>query len=71
MYRLYLVLKDRSDSPTEDEKAIAAGKRMLDPSQAAEYLGQLERASTSIVEAFKQQQQHSAVSLLCVPPVRY
>jgi hypothetical protein len=44
---------------------------MLDPSQAAEYLGQLERASTSIVEAFKQQQQHSAVSLLCVPPVRY
>ncbi|KIM78191.1 hypothetical protein PILCRDRAFT_11410 [Piloderma croceum F 1598] len=50
------------DPPTEDEKVIAARKCMLDLSQAAEYVGQLERASTSIVEAFKQQQQHNTRS---------
>jgi len=67
MYRLYLILKDRSEPPTEEEKAIAAGKQVLDPSKATKYLEQLQRASTSIVEAFKNQHQNVAVSSLHVP----
>ena len=61
MYRLYLILKDRSEPPTEEEKAIAAGKQMLDPSKATEYLEQLQRASTGIIEAFKNQHQNATV----------
>jgi hypothetical protein len=67
MYRLYLILKDRNEPPTDEEKAIASGKQVLDPSKAAEYLGQLERASANIVEAFRQQHQNAAVSLLHAP----
>ncbi|KAG2028952.1 hypothetical protein BDR03DRAFT_1019113 [Suillus americanus] len=43
MYRLYLYLKDRAEPPTEDEVAMASGKKILDPTQAAEYLLQLEK----------------------------
>lgn len=64
MYRLYLILKDRSEPPTEEEKAVAAGRQTLDPTKAAEYLEQLQRASTGIVEAFKNQHQNAAVSSL-------
>ena len=53
MYWLYLVLKDQSAPPTKAEKAIAARKKTLDPTQVALYLGQLERSSISISEAFK------------------
>jgi len=62
MYWLYLVLKDQSVPPTEAEKAIAAEKKTLNPTQAATYLHQLERSSMSISEAFKKQQQHAAIS---------
>lgn len=55
MYRLYLCLKDRVESPTEDEVAIASGKKSLDPMQAAEYLLELEKSSSNIVDAFVQQ----------------
>jgi hypothetical protein len=44
MYRLFLVLKDRYKPPTDDEIAIASGKKTLDPAKAAEYLVKLEKA---------------------------
>ncbi|KAG0693873.1 hypothetical protein DFH29DRAFT_815918, partial [Suillus ampliporus] len=62
MYRLYLYLKDRAEPPTEDEVAMASGKKILDPTQAAEYLLQLEKASSNIVEAFNHQNQRVAVA---------
>jgi hypothetical protein len=63
MYRLYIVLKDRATLPTEEEVEIASGKKTLDPAMAAEYLGKLEKASNSIVAAFKQQAQKTMVIL--------
>jgi hypothetical protein len=62
MYRLYLLLKDQREPPTEEEKAIASGKQTLDPSKAAEHLEQLQRASTGIIEAFQNQRHIAAVS---------
>lgn len=61
MYWLYSVLKNRSEPPTEDERLIASGKKMLDPATAAEYLVQLEKASNTLVDAFNQQAQKTAV----------
>ena len=49
MYRLFLVLKDRDEPPTEDEIAIASGKKTLDPTKAAEYLVKLEKASATLL----------------------
>jgi hypothetical protein len=63
MHRLYLILKDRDELPTEEEKDIAAGKKTIDPAHAAKYLFELEKASTSIVDLFNQQHQHAAVCL--------
>lgn len=62
MYRLYLLLKDRTEPPTEEEKAIAAACKSLDPTMAAEYLKKLEKASTNIVDLFNQQHRQTAVS---------
>jgi hypothetical protein len=62
MYRLYLYLKDRAEPPTEDEIAVASGKKTLDPTQAAEYLLRLERSASNIVDAFSHQNQRAAVS---------
>jgi hypothetical protein len=62
MYRLFLLLKGRKEPPTDEEKAIAAGEMVLDPTKATEYLVQLDKASTSIVDIFTQQHQHAAVS---------
>jgi hypothetical protein len=67
MHRLYLVLKDRKERPTDDEIAIAAGKKILDPTLAADYLLQLEKASTNLENAFKQQSQRAAVSFDILP----
>ena len=64
MHRLYLCLKDRDEPPTDDEIAIASGQKTLDPSKAAEYLLKLEKATSNIVDAFKQQNQQAAVSLV-------
>jgi hypothetical protein len=70
MHRLYLVLKDHKECPTADEIAIAAGQKILDPTSAAEYLLQLEKASTNLVNVFKQQSQRAAVIfyILTSPP---
>ncbi|KAG1906510.1 uncharacterized protein F5891DRAFT_899344, partial [Suillus fuscotomentosus] len=48
LYRLYLYLKDHGEPPMEDEVAMALGKKILDPTQAAEYLLQLEKALSNI-----------------------
>jgi len=41
IYSLYLILKDQSNPPTDEEKAITAGKQMLNPSKATKYLDQI------------------------------
>jgi hypothetical protein len=64
MYQLHLFLKDQGLPATEEKKAIAAGQQVLDLPKAAEYIGQLEGASVSIAEVFKQQHQHTEVCLL-------
>jgi hypothetical protein len=63
MYRLYLVLKGRKELPTDDEIAIASGKKTLDPAKAAEYLIKLEKASATLVDVFAQQNQRAAVCI--------
>ncbi|KAJ7912827.1 hypothetical protein B0H13DRAFT_1516258, partial [Mycena leptocephala] len=55
MHRLYEILKGRSESPTQDELDIAAGKKHLDTTKASAYLGKLETASNSILAAFRKQ----------------
>ena len=62
MYRLFLVLKDRDEPPSEDEIAIASGKKTFDPTKAAEYLVKLEKASATLVDAFAKQNQQAAVN---------
>ena len=64
MHRLYLVLKDRKEQPTDDEIAIASGRKILEPEKAADYLLELEKASSNLVNIFKQQSQQAAVSFL-------
>jgi len=59
-----LILKDQSDPHTDEEKAIAAGKQMLDPSKATKYLDQIQCSSMGIIEAFKKQQNTVVSSLL-------
>jgi len=61
MYRLFLLLKDRNEPPTDEEKAIASGTKILDPAKATEYLARLEKASTNVVDIFTQQHQRAAV----------
>jgi len=70
MHRLYLVLKDRKERPTADKITISAGQKILDPTSAVEYLLQLEKASTNLVDVFKQQSQRAAVIfyILTSPP---
>lgn len=63
MYHLYLCLKDCVESPTKDEVAIASGKKSLDPMQAAEYLLELEKSLSNIVDAFVQQNKRVIVSI--------
>jgi len=41
IYSLYLILKDQSNPPTDEEKAITAGKQMLNPSKATKNLDQI------------------------------
>jgi len=61
MYRLFLLLKDHNEPPTDEEKAIASRTKILDPAKATEYLARLEKAPTNIVDIFTQQHQHAAV----------
>ncbi|KAG2362861.1 hypothetical protein BDR07DRAFT_977819 [Suillus spraguei] len=61
MFRLYLHLKLHAEPPTEEEIAIASGKKILDPTKATEYLLKLERSSSNITDAFNDQNQRAAV----------
>lgn len=76
MFRLFTVLKARVDSGgmpvTEDEIEIAAGRKVLDPSTASEYLAKLEQASQTIVDAFRKQVETAAVRLdPSIPPITH
>jgi hypothetical protein len=51
MYQLFLLLEDQKEPATEDEIAIADGKKVLDPVMAAGYLAQLQRSSSNLVDA--------------------
>jgi len=62
MYRLYVILKDRTDPPTDDELAIASTAKVLDTESANAYLGQVEAASANLLSMFAKQSQENAVS---------
>ena len=64
MHQLYLVLKDCKEPPTDDEIAIASGRKILEPEKATDYLLKLEKASSNLINIFKQQSQWAAVSFL-------
>jgi hypothetical protein len=63
-YRLYLILKDRADAPTDEELAIASGEKVLDAEAANAYLGQVEVASANLRSMFAKQTQENAVRKL-------
>ena len=62
MYRLYIILKDRTDPPTNDELAIASAEKVLDAGSANAYLGQVGVASANLLSMFAKQSQENAVS---------
>jgi len=68
MYRLYLILKDRTNSPTDEELAIASGKKVLDAEAADSYLGRVEVASANLRSMFAKQSQENAVSEIPYSP---
>jgi hypothetical protein len=65
MYRLYLVMKERSpDQITADEIAVASGQEVLDPVALSGLLQKLESANTTIQRAFERQVNAAAVCSL-------
>jgi hypothetical protein len=64
MYHLHLILKGQDEPPMQEEKDIAASKKIVDPARAAEYLVKLKKALIIIVNLFNQQHQHAAVRFL-------
>lgn len=64
MYRLYELLKVRSDPPTQDELDMASGKKKLDGPAARAYVSQLEKASGNIIEALQRQAAQAVASSL-------
>jgi hypothetical protein len=64
-YRLYLILKDRTDPPTDEDLAIASGEKVLDAEAANAYLRRVEvAASANLLSMFAKQTQVNAVSRL-------
>jgi hypothetical protein len=68
MYRLYLILKDRTNPPTDEELAIASRKKVLDAEAANSYLGRVEVASANLHSMFVKQSQENAVSEISYSP---
>jgi hypothetical protein len=63
MYRLYLIMKNRTEPPTKDELAITSGEKAMDAEAASLYLGQVEVASSvSLLSMFAKQSQENVVS---------
>jgi hypothetical protein len=68
MYRLYLILKDHTNPLTDEELAIASGKKVLDAEVANSYLGRVEVASANLRSMFAKQSQENAVSEILYSP---
>jgi hypothetical protein len=62
MYRLYIILKDQTDPPTNNELAIASAEKVLDTEAANTYLGRVEAASANLLSLFAKQSQENAMS---------
>ena len=63
MYRLYLILKNHTKPPTDEELNITCGKKVLDADVANFYLGHMEVASmANLLSMFTKQLQDNAVS---------
>jgi hypothetical protein len=61
MHQLWLILHERDGPATEDEIAVASGRKDLDPDTAAEYLRILQERSEGIKAAFEKRQAQAAV----------
>ena len=61
MFCLYCILKDRVESPTSEEVAIASGKQALDGKSESEYIRKLEASAENIRKAFAAQEAQAAV----------
>jgi len=63
MHQFFHILKERpSHQLTEDEIAIASGKKVLDTAQTKDFIKNLEAVSENIREAFGKQANNAAVS---------
>ena len=62
MYRLYIILKDRTHPPTDDELAIASAEKVLDTESANAYLERVEATSANLLSMFAKQSRENAVS---------
>jgi len=62
MHRLYIILKNCTEPPTDDELAIASAEKVLDTEAANTYLGQVEAASANLLSMFAKQSQENMVS---------
>jgi hypothetical protein len=60
MYKLYIILKDQTEPPTDDELAIAFTEKVLDVEAANTYL--VEVASANLLSIFAKQSQENSVS---------
>lgn len=54
MYKLYIILKDHSSLPTNDELAIASTEKVLDAEVVNAYFREIE-ASTNLLSMFTKQ----------------
>ncbi len=61
MFRLYELLKSRSDPPTDEEIQIASAQKVLDPQTASRYLDKLAKASRDLDAAFAHQAAQAVV----------
>ena len=63
MFRLYIIIKTRAEPPSDEELAIACGKKVLDTEAANSYLGHVDIASSAnLLSMFAKQSQEKAVS---------
>jgi len=63
MFKLYIIMKNCANPPTNEELAIACGKKVLDMEVANSYLGCVDLASSAnLLSMFAKQSQENAVS---------
>lgn len=61
LFNLYMVLKGRETPATEDEIAIASGRKEFTGQDQAEYIKALEARASTIASAFLRQEQAAMV----------